>query len=920
MDFRTVRTLRGPNVWTLSPVLEVLVDLADQPAAPACTAADVLERLANWLPGLFRHDACTECCNREGYTVQSPGVTWAHVAELAARELLALAGSPVGFSRTTPQREPGQFKIALEYREEEVGRTALALALQLCRAAMAGAAFDVPAETRRLRSLDEQVRLGPSTNAIVQAAAARGIPARRLNGGSLVQFGQGVRQCRILAAETDRTSAIAESIAQDKELTKTLLRAAGVPVPKGRPVDDVEDAWSAAEDIGGPVVVKPQYGNQGRGVAVNLTTREQVLAAYEAALKEGSSIMVEQFAPGADHRLLVVGDKVGAAARREPPQVRGNGRHTIAELVAQVNTDPRRGEDHATPLSKLRLDDIALGVLAEQGLIPDSVLPEGQVAVIRRNANLSTGGTATDVTDQVHPEVAARAVDAARIIGLDVAGVDVVAVDVSRPLEDQGGVVVEVNAGPGLRMHLEPSSGVARPVGEAIISTLFAPGDSGRIPVVAVTGTNGKTTTTRCIAHILRESGRRVGMTCTDGIFVNNQQIDTGDCSGPRSARAVLMHPRVEAAVLETARGGILREGLGFDRCDVAVVTNIAEGDHLGMAGIDTPEQLAEVKRTIVSAVSPQGAAVLNATDPLTAAMAPYCPGAVVFFAQSAEYPNLVAHRQKGGRAVFVRNDAIVFATGDHETRLMPIDAVPLTWHGRIGFQVENVLAAAAAAWSLGISCEAIRSGLETFSGDSRQAPGRFNVLEALGATIIVDYGHNESALHALIAAIARVPHKRRSIMFTAAGDRRDIDIITQSEILANGFDHIVIYEDQCTRGRADGEVIALMRQGLARGTRAAKITETRGELNAVDATLKGLRPGDLVIIQADQVELVVAYVQRQVDELNRTQPLRDETAPLAAVVATQLTTGASRREHATYPGDHNLQPVGIGVQPQPGE
>jgi cyanophycin synthetase len=560
--------------------------------------------------------------------------------------------------------------------------------------------------------------------------------------------------------------------------------------------------------------------------------------------------------------VLVIGGRVVAASRRDPAQVTGDGRHTIAELVEIVNRDPRRGDDHATVLSKLVLDPIALQVLDEQGYSFASVPQAGHRVLIRRNANLSTGGTASDVTDRVHHEVAARSVEAARIIGLDVAGVDVIAQDIGRPLEEQSGVIIEVNAAPGLRMHLEPSSGTPRPVGESIISLLYPEGETGRVPIVAVTGVNGKTTTTRLIAQMVRQSGKTVGMTCTDGVRIGERWIDTGDCSGPKSARAVLLNPRVEAAVLETARGGILREGLGFDLCDVAVVTNMGEGDHLGLGEIHTLEKLALVKRTIVDVVAPTGSAVLNAADPLVAEMAPKCPGSVIFFARDSNHPVIAAHLGRGGRAVFVRHEAVVLAEGDEETVLIALARVPLTLHGRIEFQVENVLAACAAAWSLGLPHESVVTVLEVFNSDLRQTPGRFNVLPHGEATIVLDYGHNPSALLALVDAIARLPHQRRLTVFSAAGDRRDQDIVRQGEIIGDHFDFAVLFEDACNRGRPDGAVIALLRQGIANGQRLSGSLETRGELVAIETALSRLRAGDLLYIQPDQVELTLGFVQ----------------------------------------------------------
>ncbi|MBI3863005.1 MAG: cyanophycin synthetase [Planctomycetia bacterium] len=909
MEFRNIRALRGPNIWTRCTALEVSVDLGEM-KFPVREIPGFESRLRTWLPAVYQ---------AQPQTADKPeavgSLTLAHVLEKVAFALHHEAGVPVVFCKTSPAGEPGVFKVVVEYHEEDVARSAFEIARSLIDAAIHARSFDVPAAVQKLRSLDQQIRLGPSTGSIVRAAEVRGIPFRRLNTGSLVQFGWGSKQHRILAAETDRTSAIGESIAQDKELTKNLLKSVGVPVPEGRPVRDVDEAWAVACEIGLPVVVKPQYGNQGRGVAVNLSTREQVAVAFDAALQEGSSIMVEKFAPGCDHRLLVVGDAVVAAARRQPPLVVGDGVHTIEQLVAQVNADPRRGEDHATSLSKLRLDAIGLAVLGEQGLTAESIPAAGATVVLRRNANLSTGGTATDVTDQVHPDMAARAVDAARIVGLDIAGVDVVCCDVSIPLEKQGGVIVEVNAAPGLRMHLEPSAGTPRRVGEAIVATMFPEGDIGRIPVVAVTGTNGKTTTTRLIAHILRTWGKRVGMTCTDGIFLNDRRIDTGDCSGPKSARAVLLNPQVDAAVLETARGGVLREGLGFDVCDAAVVTNIGEGDHLGLGGIETAEQLAAVKRTIVENVAAGGAAVLNAADPMTVAMAPYCPGSVVFFARDAAHPLIAAHRARGGRAVFVQGDAVVKAEGPRETRVAPLSQIPLTEGGRIGFQVENVLASVAAAWTVGIPVDVVRAGLATFVNDARRTPARFNLFTLSGATVVVDYGHNADALIALIDAISRFPHDRRSVVYTAAGDRRDADIIRQAEIIGNGFDRVIIYEDKCTRGRADGEVIALMRQGLTKAVRVREILETRGEFRAIESGLSSLQTGDLILVQADQVEEALEFIQKYIASAGA-----QAAAAIAQFAANgSIATSGTAGEPPATPSSNGTAPVAdaasIGVK-----
>ncbi|WP_119153025.1 cyanophycin synthetase [Caldimonas tepidiphila] len=867
MEISRIRALRGPNVWSRHTSIEAIVS-CDEAGRSIGRTPGFEARLRARFPriGALRP------------TGHAGVVSLAHALECTALALQAQAGCPVSFSRTTPTVEAGVYQVVVEYSEEAVGRLAVELAGALVRAALDDTPFDVEAALARLRELDEDVRLGPSTGSIVDAAVARGIPFRRLTEGSLVQFGWGSKQRRIQAAEVDRTSAIAESIAQDKELTKQLLEAAGVPVPGGRPATDVEDAWAAACEIGLPVVVKPQDGNQGKGVTVNITTREHLEIAYKAAAAVSDEVLVERFIPGHDFRLLVVGDKLVAAARRDPPHVIGDGRHTVRELVEQVNADPRRGDGHATSLTRIRFDAIAEARLAAQGLNADSVPAPGQRVVLRNNANLSTGGTATDVTDDVHPEVAARAVAAAQIIGLDICGVDVVCETVLKPLEEQGGGVVEVNAAPGLRMHLTPSYGRGRAVGEAVIDSMFRDGGDGRIPVVAVTGTNGKTTTVRLIAHLLEGAGLRTAMTNTDGIYIRGRRIDTGDCAGPRSARNVLMHPDVDAAVFETARGGVLREGLGFDRCKVAVVTNIGAGDHLGMNYITTVEDLALVKRVIVQNVADDGIAVLNAADPVVAAMADVCPGSVTFFAADPQHPVLAAHRAQGKRVVFVEDGCIVAAEGRWRQRL-PLADVPLTRKGTIGFQVENAMAAVAAGWACGIGWDVLRCALAGFTSESDNAPGRFNVFDYRGSTLIADYGHNPDAIAALVKAVETMPAKRRLVVISGAGDRRDEDIRQQTEILGGAFDEVLLYQDQCQRGRADGEVLGLLREGLRGARRTTAIEEIRGEFRAIDAALARLGAGDLCLILIDQVDEALAHIARRIAEAAAPAEARREPA-----------------------------------------
>ena len=853
MEIKRLRALRGPNLWSRLTSFEALVHCADNELALAALPG-FEARLRERFPTI----GAMRPVGHQG------DISLAHVLGFAALGLQAEAGCPVSFVRCNATVDRGVYQVVFEYTEEAVGRQAFACAEQLIGAALGDTPFDLAAVVARLHELDEDIRLGPSTGSIVNAAVARGIPYRRLTDGSLVQFGWGSKQRRIQAAEIDSTSAIAESIAQDKDLTKQLLRAAGVPTPDGRPVKDADDAWAAMCEIGGAVVVKPQDGNQGKGVTVNILTRDHLNVAYHAAREYSDEVMVERFSPGHDFRLLVVGHTLVAAARRDPPHVIGDGEHTVRQLVDIVNADPRRGEGHATSLTKIRFDEIAVARLKLQGFTPDDVPPKGARVVLRNNANLSTGGTATDVTDDVHPAVAARAIEAAQMIGLDICGVDVVCETVGLPLEAQGGSIVEVNAAPGLRMHLTPSYGKGRDVGQAVVDTLYANGDNGRIPVVAVTGTNGKTTTVRLMAHLLTLAGYRTGFTGTEGVYVNGRCTDTGDCSGPKSARNVLSHPEVDAAVLECARGGMLREGLGFDMCDVAIVTNIGVGDHLGLNYINSVEELSVLKRVIVQNVAPTGTAVLNACDPHTVAMAPFCPGKVVFFASQADAPAAALHRAQGQRVVLREGDDLCAIEGGVVHRIA-LAGVPLTLGGAIPFQVENVLAVMAAAWSLGIDWAVIERAFATFESTATSAPGRFNVFRHRGATVIADYGHNPDAIAALVRAVEAMPGKRRSVVISGAGDRRDEDISAQTRMLGEAFDDVILYEDACQRGRADGEVLRLLRTGLADARRTSRVDEIYGEFLAIDAALERLAEGDLCLILIDQVDAALAHIAQRV-------------------------------------------------------
>ena len=884
MEILSLKALRGPNQWASFPCLEAWVDLGRLEDFPSHTLPGFNDRIMAWLPTMIEHRCSIG--ERGGFFERLRAGTWmGHVLEHVTLELQTLAGTPVGYGRAREANTRGVYKVVIEYKEESFAIECFRTAHRLLMAAIDDTPFDVTAEVKRLRQVLLDVQLGPSTRSIVEAAVARGIPVRRLNGGSLVRLGHGAKQRRIMASETDATGAIGESIAQDKELTRALLAESGIPVPEGRQVDDAADAWRVASEIGTPVVVKPRYGNQGRGVSVNLSGQAEVEKAWQIARDEDSSVVVERFVAGDDYRLLVVGGRMVAAARRYRPAVVGNGAATVRQLVDAVNEDPRRCGDHADVLSPIPIDEVALAVLVEQGLTPESVPAAERVVFLRQNANLSTGGTAEDVTDAVHPEVAARAVEAARIVGLDVSGIDIVTTDITRTLESQRGAVIEVNAAPGLRMHLQPTVGAPRDVGRAIIDAMFPEGENGRIPTAAVTGTNGKTTVVRLLSHISATGGATVGTTCTEGVWIGSRQIDAGDCSGPQSARRVLANPMVTTAVLETARGGILREGCGFDRCDVAVVTNIGKGDHLGIGEIDTPEKLAWVKGAIVAAVRPGGAAVLNAADPLVVDMKKWCKGEVVYFALDPANPLVVEHLAAGGRAATIREGWIVLCDGPRETRLAQLDKVPLVHKGLVPFQVENALASAAAAWRLGVPLELVRIGLETFASNADGSPGRFNLLDLEGVSIVVDYGHNVPSLEQVCRVIRGLPHGRRIVVYSAAGDRRDDDMLEQGRLLGTEFDRVVVYEDAYIRGRQPGDITRLIGQGVGSATTPrATAAEAGGTWAAsVQLVLATARPGDLVLVQADVAEEALPWLMEKYGSRLRETTLDEMAAKVVA-------------------------------------
>ena len=712
MKFLKFLPLHGPNIWTYRPVLEVWLDIGPLEDSPSNTIPGFYERLTAWLPSLAEHRCGIG--ERGGFLQRLREGTWpGHILEHVTLELQSMAGMQGGFGKARSTNVRGVYKVVVRSRNEQVSRAAFVAARDLVMAAIEDRPFDVNAALLELREMVDSLCLGPSTACIVDAATERQIPSIRLTNGNLVQLGYGAQQHRVWTAETDQTSAIAEGISKDKDLTKSLLQACGVPVPEGRIVDSPKDAWEAAEDIGLPVVVKPSDGNHGRGVSTELMTREEVAAAYQLADAEGSEVIVERFIPGNEHRLLVIGGQVAAAAKGETVSITGDGQSSIGHLIdAQINSDPRRGEAEEFPLDLICIDKNPSVVfeIERQGYVVESILPKNTAIIIQRNGNM-----AMDVTDSVHPEVAAAATLAARVVGLDIAGIDLVAKDISQPLDGQRGAIVEVNAGPGLLMHLKPAEGQARPVGKAIVDSLFADDSSGRIPIVGIAGSHGKTLVAKIVARLLHLSGQYVGLACSDGLYLDQRLIEKRNSANWTSAQKLLMNRRVEAAVIENSVATILNEGLGYDRCQVGVITNLLPEQHYGESYIDSPEQVYNVLRTQVDVVLSGGKAVLNAGYPLLAEMAELCDGEVIYFAQDADLPVIAAHIKENGQAVLVVDDRIVLAMGNAKIVLTKLSAIPFLQAQCHGEKLDHVLAAIATAWALGLSPTLIRAGIETF-------------------------------------------------------------------------------------------------------------------------------------------------------------------------------------------------------------
>jgi cyanophycin synthetase len=759
------------------------------------------------------------------------------------------------------------YYILVEYEEKDVAKQIIDMAFDLLMEFKKDLNEDYYQKMHQLTQHYEDVRMGPSTQHIVDAAVRQNIPYKRLTSGSLIQFGHGVKQRRIQAGLTDNTSSISDGIAQDKWLTKNLLKSVGIPVAEGVVVHTIEEALREAEDIGYPVVIKPLDGNQGKGVTVNIIGEEQFREAFAHAQKYGDEILLEEYIPGDDYRLLVVGNRLIAAAQRVPPMVMGDGQHSIQALIDQVNQDPLRLNDHNGFLTKITVDQVVIGFLKQQHLTIDSIPAAGQKVFLRLNANLSTGGYAIDVTDKVHFSIQEQAIRAAQMIGIDICGVDLVCKDITKPLKDHNGFFIEMNLAPGLRMHIAPSYGEPRDVGKAIIEHMFKQ-DDARIPIIAVTGNNGKTTTSRLIAYLLEKMNFNVGLTCTDGIYFNGRKIIDGDCSGPWSAESILMHPEVSACVLETARGGILRQGLGFDQADIAVVTNIGEADHLGLDYIENAQDIATVKQTVVRSISPQGTVILNADDPLVVAMAAYTEANCIYFSYEEHHPILDAHIKAGGTVIFYNESLKVIHLKNHDTEHhFDAKTMGVTEGGLLKFQIQNIMASIGVMYALKMSMALTQKFCEQFKNTPTMTPGRFNMFKSGSNTIIADYAHNVDALAAIIETIEKFPAKKRLVLTSSAGDRSDQVILRQMKMLGDVFDEGIVYQDLCQRNRKDGEVVRLIQQGLKNGRRMKKIDCILNEMAAISFAIDQLDEDCLCLLLIDDVENALQHIQHSLEK-----------------------------------------------------
>ena len=854
MKIIDIKTMKGPNYWSVRRhnLTVMVLDLEEMEQFPTNKIDGFGERLEKMFPSMHSHRCSVGKAG--GFFQRVKEGTWmGHVIEHIALEIQTLAGMDCGFGRTRGYGEEGVYFVVFNHMVGRVGRYAAKASFRIAEALISGEEYDLAEDILNMKEIRQNEGLGPSTASIIKEAEARNIPWIRLNRYSLCQLGYGANQKRIQATVTSQTSNIGVDIACDKEETKLLLEQAEVPIPKGDIIRTERGLEEAAEYVGFPLVIKPVNGNHGRGITTNINSMDEALIAFKEAKEISRLVIVEKYITGEDYRLLVIDNKLVAAAKRTPAHVIGDGKSSIQQLVDEVNKDERRGYGHEKVLTEISINSLTLELLKENGMTPETIVPKGEFVKLKSTANLSTGGTAEDVTDLIHPYNIFMAERISKIIGLDICGIDIMAHDLTKPLNESGGAVLEVNAGPGFRMHIQPTDGLPRNVGGHVVDMLFPYGSNARIPIIAVTGTNGKTTTTRLIAHIAKMRGKKVGYTTTDGVYIQNRLLMSGDCTGPVSAEFVLKDPTVNFAVLECARGGILRAGLGFKKCDIGVVTNVA-GDHLGLKGIHTIDQLAKVKGVIPETVQKDGYSVLNADDDRVYAMRDNVESNVALFSMDEENPRILRHSRNDGISAIYENGYITIIKGEWKMRVAKAVNVPLTKGGKASFMIQNVLAAVLATYLQGFSIEDIKVAIESFIPSPSQTPGRLNMFNFDKFDVLLDYAHNPAGLRALHKYVEKLDGSPKVGIIAGIGDRRKQDNFELGQIAAEMFDEVIIRQDRNLRGKEEEELIKEIHDGIIDIDAKKPVKIINKESEAIKYAIENAKEGSLVVVSSDVV------------------------------------------------------------------
>ncbi|MCJ8208240.1 cyanophycin synthetase [Mucilaginibacter sp. RS28] len=874
MKIESIQVLRGPNIWSIyrKKLIQMRLDLEEMEQRPTNTIDGFYDRLKDLIPSMYDH-RCSPGVPGGFFQRVIEGTWMGHVIEHIALEIQTLAGMEVGFGRTRETYTPGVYNVVFAYLEEKVGIYAARSAVRIAEALIDAKSYDLEADIQEMREIRENTRLGPSTGAIVEEAIARDIPWIRLNNQSLVQLGYGINQTRVRATMTEKTSSIAVDLASDKEETKRILEMHAIPVANGMTVSSVKEVSVAIDKIGFPLVFKPLDGNHGRGATINVKTEAEAIAAYEHAAKISRRVIVEKFITGYDFRVLVINNQMVAAALRKPAHVIGDGQSTVQELIDKENQDPRRGYGHENVLTEIKIDRDTMDLLTKKGYTLESIPEADEVVYLKSTANLSTGGTSVDVTDHVHPENIFICERISKVIGLDICGIDIMAVNLTEPITENGGVVLEVNAAPGFRMHIAPSEGIPRNVAGHVIDMLYPPAKSARIPIIATTGTNGKTTTTRLIAHLVKNSGYRVGFTTSDGIYVQNTMLIKGDTTGPMSTEFILKDPTVEVAVLETARGGILRSGLGFSKCDIGVITNI-QPDHLGISDIHTLDDLARVKGVVIESVKPEGWGILNADNEYCVRIGQKADCNIAYFSLNESNPVISEHCRKGGIACICENGYVTIKKGDWKIRVQRTGFIPLTFGGAVSFMIENVLAATLAAYLWGIKTEDIKTSLTTFIPSAAQTPGRMNLFEFREFKYMVDFAHNPDGFNGIKNFLNTIDSPQKIGLLAGTGDRRDDDIRELGRIAASMFDHIVLRQADHLRGRTREEIMSLMEEGIREVKPDMPLEKLPDEADAIRYVISLAQPGAFIVMLSDVVHGGLEIVQNLLEEERRNTPV----------------------------------------------